>query len=974
MKKLICLTLALVIALSHGTATIASGEASGSGEASLPEELADLPTIEAEPWVEVSSERIGLEGPVFDSEGNLYVCNSGLAYAENRIMKIDPAGNVSQVFEDELTPLGLAFHEDGRLFVVCKEGMLLTMDVSGGNVTSVTPTYEGKTLALNDLAFTEAGDLLVTDWQGTEADPIGGVYLLTQESGYEEALVVADRLPGPNGISLSPDGQTLWVGMTNAQAVYRIDLSYEDGRPIAEKAEAIYENTGSGQPDSNKTDSEGNLYQAIIMGGRAIVFSSEGEPIANVVIPDSGLNMSANLAIKPGTSEGYLLTAGFGSGSWIYTFETLAPAKDAGTAASDETSVSASGEASGGVIPSGGSFGDVKTHNIYNAVILISGDEVDVTENATDIFEVAEGGEIGNVVSGLYLQNDSVKNSINEATGTTQGISGVVVVDSDAVIGGTEGYYDVEENGDPLAMPTVTEGDEYNTVIILGDEDGVFDRDSAEVEDGAAVALGGGTEDNVLTVENSYLWTRGFKRASIFADDGQALLVVRDSRIVCPGAENYKKGWQALYGGARDTLLQNGDCWFYNSSIVTEGWGALSIDSSPNLSLYVVNSDVDVLGGGYVTFTPGDGDIHFYGVDADSAQYGVFVTGNSSAYLHSLDDLDDEAAAHMTEADKAAAPVTEDGMTHINADYAAYLTHQGMQSSPTVEGYLFAENTVLSTETEYTIADNSHFLNDENSGTSWFWTEFWRGSTCLSRSANGTFEFDNVKLESRTGVVFRTVVNWEGPSRDYSFADDVEVVGNSLIMRNMDVQGDIRNDDIYRNLYIDMTDTTVNGAMVSSTAADWNANFTVEALKASPAYEIALEMIDSWADEVPNATYDADYPYADFVLDLDTVSANLSVSETAAVRGIHLTMNDGAVWYVRSDSQLVSLDMADGAVIQFPLGVEYSIYIDCDGLDPAMGTQIDSLPAGSYENVVIVFGDPIGNPVASEEGSGEASF
>ena len=159
---------------------------------------------------------------------------------------------------------------------------------------------------------------------------------LTQESGYEDALVVAHWLPGPNGISLSQDGQILWVGMTNAQAVYRIDLSYEDGRPTAEKAEAIYENTGFGQPDSNKTDSEGNLYQAMIMGGRVIVFSSDGEPIANVVIPDSGLNMSANLAIKPGTSEGYLLTAGFGSGSWIYTFETLAPAKGADTTASGE--------------------------------------------------------------------------------------------------------------------------------------------------------------------------------------------------------------------------------------------------------------------------------------------------------------------------------------------------------------------------------------------------------------------------------------------------------------------------------------------------------------------------------------------------------------------------------------------------------------------------------------------------------------
>ena len=73
--------------------------------------------------------------------------------------------------------------------------------------------------------------------------------------------------------------------------------------------------------------SAGNVYQALIQGGRVLVLNSDGEPIANVIIPDSGLTMSSNLAIRPGTSEGYLLTAGFGAGSWVYTFETLAPAK-----------------------------------------------------------------------------------------------------------------------------------------------------------------------------------------------------------------------------------------------------------------------------------------------------------------------------------------------------------------------------------------------------------------------------------------------------------------------------------------------------------------------------------------------------------------------------------------------------------------------------------------------------------------------
>lgn len=631
----------------------------------------------------------------------------------------------------------------------------------------------------------------------------------------------------------------------------------------------------------------------------------------------------------------------------------------------------ASGEASGGgggALPSGGSFGDVKTGVVNNTVVFVDGSGLTANADAADIYEVADGGAVtADSVTGLYIRNASVHNSVNDAGGTTQGISGVTFVDTDGMFGGVNGYYAVDEGGDPLSAPTVaatTDGTGYSNVIVLDDDDAVFSRQGAEIADGAALAIGGGTENNILTVENSYLWTSGFKRTSLFADDNAALLVVRDSRIVCPGADNYKKGWQALYGGSRATLLQNGDCWFYNSEIVTEGWGALAIDSSPNLDLYAVNCDVDVLGGGYMSYTPGDGSVNFYGVDGDSAQYGVFVTGNSKAYLHSLSDFDEAAQTYMTEADASAEPLTTDGRTELRADYAAYLTHQGGANSPTTEAYLFAENTLLSTVTDSRIHDNSHFLNDGFGGTSWFWTEFWRGSTCLCRSTNATFEFENVDLESRTGVIFRTVVNWEGKDRNFTLAEDVDAVGNSLLMTDMDVTGDIRNDDVYRSLTVCMTDTTVTGAMVSTTVDSWNAMFTAEALEASPAYASALAEQASWAAECPNPTYDAEVPYADFELDLAMASEYLTLPAYEKINGIHLTMDGTSVWNVTGSSQLVSLSVADGAVIHAE-GCE--IYVDCDGLDIANGTKVDSLPAGEYANVVIIY-------ASAPAASGEASF
>ena len=302
------------------------GGGGGSMSREIPEDVAELPTIEAEYWLTTTEDRVGMEGPVFDDEGNLFVCSVGMTYPINYILKVAADKTITTVWEGALSPLGLAFHENGKLFAVCREGELLIMDKDGTNVQSITPGYEGKTFSLNDLCFTPDGDLIITDWQGTEADPIGGIYVLTAESGYQETLVLADKLPGPNGVSLSPDGQTLWVGMTNQDAIYRVDLAYAGGNVTAETVALIYQNSGAGNPDSNEVDAAGNLYQAMIQGGRVLVLNSEGEPVANVIIPEREQGkrmMSSNLAIKPGTKEAYLMTAGFGEGSHIYIFETL---------------------------------------------------------------------------------------------------------------------------------------------------------------------------------------------------------------------------------------------------------------------------------------------------------------------------------------------------------------------------------------------------------------------------------------------------------------------------------------------------------------------------------------------------------------------------------------------------------------------------------------------------------------------------
>ena len=92
----------------------------------VPPELVNLPKIEAEPWLQLSpSTDVMLEGPAFDTKGNLFVTapSKGLVY------KIMPNKQLSTIFNDQKVIVdGSAFHKDGRLFIVCLSGELLIIN------------------------------------------------------------------------------------------------------------------------------------------------------------------------------------------------------------------------------------------------------------------------------------------------------------------------------------------------------------------------------------------------------------------------------------------------------------------------------------------------------------------------------------------------------------------------------------------------------------------------------------------------------------------------------------------------------------------------------------------------------------------------------------------------------------------------------------------------------------------------------
>ena len=94
--------------------------------------------------------------------------------------------------------------------------------------------YEGRKLRPDCMVFDRKGDLLFTDLSGTFRDPIGGVYRLTQDSGYHELSLYVGNLASPDGITLSPDGKSLWVSECSSNSVLRFLLDGQGEPRIAQ--------------------------------------------------------------------------------------------------------------------------------------------------------------------------------------------------------------------------------------------------------------------------------------------------------------------------------------------------------------------------------------------------------------------------------------------------------------------------------------------------------------------------------------------------------------------------------------------------------------------------------------------------------------------------------------------------------------------------------------------------------------------
>lgn len=210
-----------------------------------------------------------LEGPSFDKAGNLYCVDIHCG----RVYRISPKGEWDIAVEYDGIPNGLKIHKDGRIFIADRKNGLMVLEPGSGKIAPFLagPDPGRRFLGLNDLVFARNGDVFFTDQGRSGLQEANGCVYRVDAAGKVDQIL--GGIPSPNGLVLNVRENSLFVAVTRANAVWRVEL--EDPALRA----GLFVQLPSSGPDGLALDEEGNVAVAHPGPGTVGVYSKWGEPL-----------------------------------------------------------------------------------------------------------------------------------------------------------------------------------------------------------------------------------------------------------------------------------------------------------------------------------------------------------------------------------------------------------------------------------------------------------------------------------------------------------------------------------------------------------------------------------------------------------------------------------------------------------------------------------------------------------------------
>ncbi|WP_316158377.1 MULTISPECIES: SMP-30/gluconolactonase/LRE family protein [unclassified Bradyrhizobium] len=254
----------------------------------------------------------GIEGPAVDRDGNLFVVNIS---KPGTIGRLAPEATASEKFTE------LPDGSIGNAIRIDAAGVMFVADYKKHNIFAIAPGTTEPRLVFhaddmsqpNDVTLSRDGTIYASDpnWKARS----GRVWRIAKgaDGVMQGAAMIAPRAMGTaNGIDLSPDGRTLYVGESNSGEIWSYAI---DGDALTRPK--LIKTFEPNTIDGLRTDASGRLLVARILKGSIAMLAPDGRMIREIALK---AKEPTNLAF--GGSDGKTVYVTQRQGGFIESFRT----------------------------------------------------------------------------------------------------------------------------------------------------------------------------------------------------------------------------------------------------------------------------------------------------------------------------------------------------------------------------------------------------------------------------------------------------------------------------------------------------------------------------------------------------------------------------------------------------------------------------------------------------------------------------
>ncbi len=260
----------------------------------------------------------GIEGPAADLDGNLFVVNLGKPGTIGRLPAGGAASELFTTLPEGSIGNAIRFDRGGTMFIAdYKKHNIFA--IPKGASAPVVWFHSDEMNQPNDITIARDGTIYASDpnWKGRE----GHIWRIAKgaDGTVRGQVMSAPRAMGTtNGIDLSPDGKTLYVGESSSGQIWSYAIN---GNELtgAKLVKAFQPDT----VDGLRTDAAGRLYVARILKGTIALMKPNGAVEREIALK---AKEPTNLAF--GGSDGKTVFVTQRQGGFIEAFRTDQPGRE----------------------------------------------------------------------------------------------------------------------------------------------------------------------------------------------------------------------------------------------------------------------------------------------------------------------------------------------------------------------------------------------------------------------------------------------------------------------------------------------------------------------------------------------------------------------------------------------------------------------------------------------------------------------